>query len=286
MNARRPPGARSFANRKTEVLDVCATLFRGIVRDRPHVVRGLCGNARAVTITIGGVQVSQNVMILNFAAQNNPNGLAWDTTAGTLRLDLTAGPVDQFGQPTTSIATLTLTGVNGNPFEIIYDPVGGVGSNVSIALNSARLPGGVLGFPPIPRPASESAHLNGVTVSNVNFNRGNGVKLNAMAFGTGPIGSIGPFDMKGNFNGDVGPILDNGLRVTRLAGRLSFDFAGMKAGDKVSFANTVVVRAEIPVVFVPEPGTFVISSLIATTVLLGCAGRKGRSNLVAKNAVP
>jgi len=129
-----------------------------------------CSSARAVSITIGGVDISQNVLALNVPAQNNPGGLAWDTTAGTLRLDLVPGPNDRFGRPTTSVATLTLTGVGNNPFEIIYARAGGVGSNVVIDLFSARLPGGLLGFPPIPTPVSEFAQLDGMTVSNRNFN--------------------------------------------------------------------------------------------------------------------
>jgi hypothetical protein len=161
--------------------------------------------------------------IIQFAAQNNPGGRAWDATAGLLILNVIPGVS----------ASLTLTGVGGAAFDISFDPAGGAGRFVSIFFDSGA-------FAPIGPPAFDAASLNGSVISALAL--ADGVRLDA-ATDAGPFGFVGPFAQPGAFNGAVGPVPDRAPPVVQLIGELRFSFdAAQAAGDRVSLPASAMVR--------------------------------------------
>ena len=245
-----------FAVRSVRFLVVAMVLamFGGCFYNTAHAVSIQFGAAPIII----GANLPAGRTVLPFGPQANPGGLAWDATAGSVILDLVAGP-----GATTLAARLTLTGTPGAdgqfgtaddiPLDIVYDPVGGAGNAVTITFSSAPP---VPSFNPIVAPVFDSADLNG-TVFSANALAA-GVQLEARAFGAGAFGVVGPFAGPGIFGGAIGPILEPAPPVTGLTGILTFTFDGVNqaAGDFVRLPHSASVTA-----VTPEPSTITLFGL-------------------------
>jgi hypothetical protein len=236
-----------------------------------------CFNQRAYAVTIQFDALPPvfapnvaGVTILPIAAAANVGGNDWDISAADLILTVVPGPLVA-GMATSMSATLTLTGVNGNPFVITYDPVGGNGNdNVTISFGSA--PGlAMAGFAPIVAPVADNAALDGTIIGPGNLFPASGVKLNAFAVGAGQFGIIAPpypvppnvsnGNTPGAFAASIGPIPEPTPPVTNISGTLSFRFGGTATGEvplvsAVQFPNSATVESEGGQTITPEPGTW------------------------------
>jgi len=179
------------------------------------------------------------ITIVPFAAIQHVGGMNWDISVGQLIVVIVPGPNN-----TTVFASVTLTGVNGNPLTFTFNPGGQAGGNgVSVTFSSGN-------FDPI-KPAIDSASLDG-TYSRPAVPLAVGPTLVARTNGQ-MFGVIGPLavPVNGAFAGAIGPIADvNLLGVSNVSGLFSFTFAANQmAGDTVNLPNSATVESAMP-----EPG--------------------------------
>jgi hypothetical protein len=202
------------------------------------------GTTQAATLVISGAAVPLGAgvvvpgvgTVFGFGAQNNPSGNAWDTTAGSVILNVVPG--------VSAILTLTgpmLAGGGFGNLDISFDPAGGpgggLGTLVTILFDSGA-------FAPIGPPAFDSASLNGTIISALPLAEGVFMRPFTDA---GPFGDIGTFAGPGQFNGNSGPVPDPAPPVISLGGQVEFRFANAQAqGDIVRLPGSAVVRTMVP----------------------------------------
>ncbi len=285
-----------------------ATLGSGASGSRVYAVFIKFGGGAAIQVA----NVEPGRTVLAFGAQENPGGRSWDTTAGSVILDLVAGP--KKGKfDTTLSATLTLTGSAGpdevfgtaddHPFDVLFDPAGGtaggVGNNVLIEFGS-----GAFNF--IPIPVFDSASLDGsIHTKGGDLLFGTGDDPPLPDKGTPPVdtpapeggvildarddavsfGTIGEFNAVAVFSDAIGPIRNLGSTVS-ISGIITFSFdpavhLGGNAGLDGVPGNEDDLRADrvrfpesaVVRAVTPEPSSLIIWC-IGAVGLFGCGWRR------------